>query len=67
MEGLGHQLQAEIRSLARQKSDLEDALLAKVLSGEIQAYSEEFWIISKQIEELAFDIIEAEDRYNEND
>ena len=64
--GLGHQLQVGIRSLSRQKSDMEDELSRKVMAGEVKAYSDEYWKYDQIIYDLAHEIIELEDRYNES-
>ena len=64
--GLGHQLQVGIRSLSRQKTEMEDELYDKVMSGEIKAFSDEYWRYDQIIYDLAYEIIELEDRYNEN-
>jgi len=45
---------------------MEDELSRKVMAGEIKAYSEEFWRYNQIIEDLAFEIIQLSDRYNEN-
>jgi len=66
MEGLGHQLQVGIRSLSRQKTEMEDELYDKVMSGEIKPFSDEYWKYDQIIYDLVHEIIELEDRYNEN-
>jgi len=45
---------------------MEDELYDKVMSGEIKPFSDEYWKYDQIIYDLVHEIIELEDRYNEN-
>lgn len=67
MIGVGHQLQKYMRHLAVEKSNLEQELFVMLIDGKVVVGSPEYRRYCERIEDLAFEIIQESDRYNENE